>query len=316
MNYRLLGRTGMQVSEISLGSWLTFGNTIDQKTATACVTTAFDNGINLFDTADAYAAGQAEEVMGKALKELPRNQIVIATKLYFRMWPGPLGMGLSRKHVVASVEGSLRRLGVDYIDLYQTHVPDADTPVDETLRALDDLRRQGKILHAGCSNYSAAEMSEALLMAERFNTCRFDCLQPEYSMLAREIEEEDLPFCARNKVGVICYSPLAEGVLTGKYNNINKIPNDSRMGRVGPKGKRKSPYLTAENLAKVRKLQSIARKLGCSTAQMALTWVLANPTVTSAIIGASRPEQVVENTKASGIKLDEHTMAAIDKILA
>jgi len=315
MNYRVLGQTGLRISEIGLGSWLTYGQAVNDDTTVACVRAAFDQGINFFDTADVYAGGRAEESLGKALRQLPRNQIVIATKVYFRMWPGPLGAGLNRKHIVESVEGSLRRLGVDYIDLYQTHYPDKDTPVDQTLRAMEDLRRQGKILFSGCSNYTAAEIAESMSAAERFNVGRFESLQPEYSMLFRHIETAELPLCARHKIGVVSYSPLAEGVLTGKYKSVDRIPQQSRMGREGPKGKRQSPHLTAANLARVRKLAPIAKKMGCTLGQLALAWVLHRPEITSAITGASRPEQVVENVRATTLKLDAETLEAIEKAL-
>jgi aryl-alcohol dehydrogenase-like predicted oxidoreductase len=288
---------------------------VNDETTAACVKTAFDQGINFFDTADVYAGGLAAEALGKALRPLPRNQVVIATKVYFRTWPGPLGAGLNRKHIVESVEGSLRRLGVDYIDILQTHYPDKDTPVDQTLRAMEDLRRQGKILFAGCSNYTAAEIAESMLAAERFNVGRFESLQPEYSMLFRNIETAELPLCARHKIGVVSYSPLAEGVLTGKYKSVARIPPQSRMGREGPKGKRRSPHLTAENLARVRRLAPIAKQAGCTLGQLALAWVLARPEITAAITGASRPEQVVENVKATAIKLDAETLEAIEKAL-
>lgn len=310
MNYRRLGRTGLKVSELGLGSWLTFGGTVAEEQAKATVLAAYEAGVNFFDTADAYAGGRAEEVLGRAVQDLPRAELVIATKVFFRMWPGPNGRGLSRKHIMEAAEASLRRLDVDYIDLYQTHTTDPDTPIDETLRAMDDLIGQGKVLYAGCSNYSAAQMAEALLAAERFNLTRFESLQPEYSMLNRDIEREDLPFCGRHGIGVVCYSPLAEGVLTGKYKSVEHPPSGARMA-----GQRKSPYLTKEHLARVRRLKPIASKVGCSLAQLALAWVLRRPEVTAAIIGATRPEQVVENLKAVDVKLDAKALEAIDAAL-
>jgi aryl-alcohol dehydrogenase-like predicted oxidoreductase len=310
MNYRRLGRTGLKVSEIGLGSWLTFGGTVAEETAKTCVWAAFEAGVNFFDTADAYAGGKAEEVLGRSIRDLPRAELVIATKVFFRMWPGPNGRGLSRKHIMESAEHSLRRLGLDYIDLYQTHTVDPETPIDETLRALDDLIGQGKVLYAGCSNYNAAQLAEALLAAERDGVTRFDSLQPEYSMLARGIEAEDLPFCQRHGMGVVCYSPLAEGVLTGKYASPARPPKGSRLA-----GKRQSPYLTRENLARVRRLRPIAARHRCTLAQLALAWVLRRPEVTSAIIGASRPEQVVENVKAVDLKPTPQDLDAIDAAL-
>jgi len=311
MNYRVLGRTGLRISEIGLGSWQTFGGHVDDEAATACVRAAFDAGINFFDTADVYGGGRAEEVVGEALRPLPRREIVIATKCYFRMWAGPLGHGLSRKHIVESVEGSLRRLGTDYIDLYQTHYPDKDTPVDVTLRAMDDLIRQGKILYAACSNYTAAEMAEAMLVAERLSITRFDSTQPEYSMLFRHVETEDLSFCGRHRIGVVSYSPLAEGVLTGKYKSAARPPAGTRLAKI----KRKCPHLTGANLARVRRLAPVARRLGCTLAQLAIAWVLRWPQLTCAITGASRPEQIAENVKSVDVRLDEKTLEAIEKAL-
>ncbi len=311
MNYRVLGRTGLRLSEIGLGSWQTYGSNLDAEATARCVRAAFEAGINFFDTADVYSAGRAEEALGQALRPLPRNQVVVATKCYFRSWPGPLGHGLGRKHIVESVEGSLRRLGFDYIDLLQTHYPDKDTPVDQTLRAMDDLVRQGKILYAACSNYTAAELAEAILAAERLGVTRFESTQPEYSMLFRHVETEDLPFCARHRIGVVSYSPLAEGVLTGKYRSLGKLPAGSRLGRIT----RKCPHLTAENLARVRKLAPLAGKLGCTLAQLAIAWVLRRPEITCAITGASRPEQIGENVRACEIKLDEKALDEIEAAL-
>ncbi|MDD4889442.1 MAG: aldo/keto reductase family protein [Phycisphaerae bacterium] len=313
MNYRVLGQTGLRISEIGLGSWTTYGANVDDDTANACIKAAFDAGINFFDTADVYAGGKAEETLGRAIKAggIPRREIVLATKCYFRSWPGPLGYGLNRKHLIESVEASLKRLGVDYIDLLQPHYPDKDTPVEVTLRAMDDLMRQGKIMYAACSNYTAAEMCEAILASERSHITRFESTQPEYSMLFRHIETEDLPFCARHKIGVVSYSPLAEGVLTGTYKSVAKLPKNARLAKIT----RKCPHLTEDNLARVRKLAPIARRLGCSMAQLSLAWVLRRPEITAAISGASRPEQIAENVKACEIKLDADTLELIEKAL-
>lgn len=309
MNYRVLGRTGLRISEIGLGSWQTYGKVIDQQVASSCVHAAFDAGINFFDTADVYAAGVAEQMFGVALQSLPRNQVVVATKCYFKMWPGPLGHGLNRKHIVESVDGSLRRLGLDYIDILQTHYPDKDTPVEETLRAMEDLKRAGKILFASASNYYAHELCEAMLAADRLGITRFESLQQEYSMVFRVAEMFDLPFCGKHGIGVVVYSPLAEGILTGKYKSVAKAPDGSRMTH------RKSPHMTEENLARVRKLKPIATRKGCSLAQLAIAWVLANPHVTCAITGASRPDQIGENVKAVDVKLSADDMDQIEAVL-
>ncbi len=309
MNYRTLGQTGLKISTVGLGSWLTYGGPVDEQTACACVRAAFDAGVNFFDTADVYGGGRAELVLGKAIQSLPRNQIVVASKCRFRSWPGPLGAGLSRKHIVESVEASLRRLGVDYLDLYQTHYPDADTPVDETLRALDDLRAAGKVLAVGASNYYAHELAEAMLAAERAGVTPFQSLQQEYSMLFRVAEMFDLPFCRKHNIGVVTYSPLAEGVLTGKYKSVDKAPSGARMSR------RTSPHLTDENLARVRKLRPVAKDKGCTVGQLAIAWVLANPALTCAITGASRPEQVAENAKAAELDLSAEDLERLEEAL-
>ena len=313
MNYRVLGRTGLRISEIGLGSWTTYGVNVDEPTANACIKAAFDAGINFFDTADVYAGGKAEEALGVAIRAagIPRREIVIGTKCYFRSWPGPLGSGLTRKHIVESVEASLKRLGVDYIDLLQPHYPDKDTPLETTLRAMDDLIRQGKLLVAACSNYTAAQLCEAELAAQRLGITSFDSTQPEYSMFFRHIEVEDLAFCARHQIGVVTYSPMAEGVLSGKYKSVEKLPAGSRLSKIT----RKCPYLTADHLARVRKLAPIAKKVGCSQANLALAWVLRRPEITCAITGASRPEQIAENVKAGEVKLDAEVLESIEKVL-
>jgi aryl-alcohol dehydrogenase-like predicted oxidoreductase len=310
VKYRRLGRTGLKVSRISLGNAQPRRKPLDEGTAAALVKAAFDAGVNFFDTADAYADGQAEQVLGRAIRGIPRPELVIGTKVQMPVFRGPNGGGLSRKHVLEGCEASLRRLGLDYVDLYQVHDFDPETPLDETLGAMDQLIRQGKVLYAGCSNFSAAHLCEAMLCACQRGTVRFDCIQPEYSMLRRKIEAEFLPFCGRHGIGVVVYSPLAQGVLTGKYPSVDAPPAGSRMS-VG-----KSVFLTAENLAKVERLRPVAAEAGCTLGQLALAWVLAHPEVSSAITGASRLEQLAENLAAGEIDLSPELLARIEKALA
>jgi voltage-dependent potassium channel beta subunit len=310
VEYRRLGRTGLKVSQIGLGNWLTHGGSIDDATAHACVKAAFEAGINFFDTADAYAAGKAEQVLGAVVRDLPRPELVIATKVYWGIFKGPNGRGLSRKHILEACEASLGRLGLDYVDLYQVHRTDPQTPIDETLRAMDDLIRQGKVLYAGCSNFACADLAEALLIAQRDRITRFDSSQPRYSMLDRRVEAEHLPLCGRFGIGVVCYSPLAQGILTGKYTAADAPPAGSRLAE------KKSGQLTEANLARVRRLEAIAGRLGCTMAQLALAWVLRRPELSSAIIGATRVEQITENAAAADVELSEEVLSQIEEALA
>lgn len=312
MNYRRMGRTGLQVSDISLGSWITYGGTTPEPDSIACIHRAFELGINLFDTADVYARGEAERVLGIAIRDLPREQLVIASKCRGRMWDGPLGEGLSRKHIVAAAEASLRRLRVDYIDLYQGHHWDADTPLDETLEAFDLLVRQGKVLYVGCSNFSAVQLCDANHLARRRQLARIDCHQPHYNMLERSIESDLLPLCGSTGVGVIVYCPLAQGVLSGKYNS-GRAPAGSR-GAANLSAWRQR-YLVPENLARLKALQRFAASKKRTMAQIALAWILRRPEVTSCIIGATRPEQIEENVKASSLKLSARDLERLEQIL-
>ena len=312
MKYRRMGRTGLKMSQISLGSWITYGGTTTQETALVCIRRAFDLGINLFDTADCYANGEAERVLSEAIRELPRDQLIIATKCRSRMWPGPLGEGLSRKHIVEAVEGSLRRLRTDRIDLYQCHHFDTETPIDETLDAMDVLVRQGKILYVGCSNFSAVQLADANHVARQRKVARFDCLQPCYNMLERSIEQDLLPECGSSGVGVIVYCPLAQGLLSGKYNK-GKIPADSRGWHQAAAWSKR--LLTADNLNRLKALQRFATARKRTMIQIALAWILRRPEVTSCIIGASRPEQIEENVKAAGTKLTGKDLDALERIL-
>lgn len=315
MEYRKLGRTGLKVSEVSLGSWLTYGNSTDRETAIKSIDKAYELGINFFDTANVYARGEAELVVGEALRKYPRESFVLATKVFWPMGSGPNDRGLSRKHVFEQAHASLKRLGVDYIDIYYCHRFDPETPVEETLRTIDDLIRQGKILYAGVSEWTAAQMAEALHVADRYLLDRIVVNQPQYSMLNRYIEKEVLPFSQKNGIAQVVFSPLAQGVLTGKYKPGAGLPKDSRAA--DPKSNMfMDNLLKDEVLLKVEKLQSIAEEMGISLAHLAIAWVLRQSNVASALVGASKPSQVEENVKASGIKLSDEVVNKIEEILS
>ena len=315
MKYRRLGRSGMKISEIGLGSWLTYGGTVEDDTATRCIDRAYELGINFFDTANVYRRGDAEVVVGKALAKYERDSFVLATKAFWPMGDGPNDRGLSRKHIIEQVNHSLKRLNVDYIDLWQCHRFDPETPLDETLRAIDDLITQGKILYAGVSEWTATQIAEALHIADKLLLDRIISNQPQYSMLERYIEPEILPLCQREGVGQVVWSPLAQGVLTGKYKKGEAFPEGSRA--TDPTTANiVSRLLTDANLDKVEKLRDVAARKECSLAQLALAWILRKPNVSSAIIGASRPEQIDENIKAIEIVLTAEDINDIEAILA
>ncbi|PKM49911.1 MAG: aldo/keto reductase [Firmicutes bacterium HGW-Firmicutes-7] len=314
MQYRRLGKTGMKVSEISLGSWLTYGNSIEKETAIKTIDKAYELGINFFDTANVYARGSAELVVGEALKKYSRESYVLATKVFWPMGDGPNDRGLSRKHVFEQAHASLKRLGVDYLDIYYCHRYDPETRVEETLRIIDDLIRQGKILYAGVSEWTAAQIQEALQVADKYLLDRIVVNQPLYNMISRKIETEIIPLSEKNGISQVVYSPLAQGVLTGKYKNLQQLPEGSRATDANANdfiGR----FLNKSNLEKVVKLNDIATELGISMPQLALSWILRYPSVASAIIGASRPSQVEENVKASGMILSEDVIQTIDEIL-
>lgn len=316
MEYRTLGRSGLRVSEIALGSWLTFGGSvrIPEQAARACVARARELGINFFDTANAYGRGEAEELLGGALAGVPRSEVVIATKVFFPMGEGPNDRGLSRKHVTEQCHASLRRLRTDYVDLYQCHRFDPDVPLEETLRALEDLVRQGKVLHVGVSEWAAAQIAEALGIQRRRGWDPLVANQPQYSMLVRKIEEEVVPLGTREGVGQIVWSPLAQGVLTGKYHPGEPLPEGSR-GANPEVNSLMERLLQPDVLQSVQRLRPIAGDLGLSLAQLALAWILRLPNIASTIIGATRPEQVEENAAASGVCLDDEVLARIEQAL-
>lgn len=314
MEFRHLGKSGLKVSEIIFGNWITHGSQVDDSTAHATIHAALDAGITTFDTADVYAATRAEVVMGQALKDQRREGIEILTKVYWPTGPGVNDRGLSRKHIMESCNASLRRIQTDYLDLYQAHRFDYETPLEETLRAFDDLVRQGKVLYVGVSEWKADQIREAVRIAEDMGFDRIVSNQPQYSMLYRVIEGEVIPASEDNGIGQIVWSPMAQGVLTGKYLPGEPVPSGSRAS--DDEGAAMiQRWLADDVLTAVQRLAPIADGLGLTTGQLALAWVLANPDVSAAIIGASRPEQIHENVKASGVVLTPDTMAAIDEAL-
>lgn len=314
MEYRKLGNTGLKVSEISLGSWLTYGGYVDKDLAISTLDRAYESGVNFFDTANVYRQGEAEQVVGKALAKYPRSSYVLATKVRGPMGELPNDQGLSRKHIMEQCEASLKRLGMDYIDLYYCHYPDADTSMEETLRAMDDLVRQGKVLYVGISNMSAVQISQAVSIVEKFRLYPIAANQPLYNMFAPQIEAEVIPLCERSGIGQVVYSPLAQGVLSGKYKDVADIPPASRASDKDGNQAVQS-WLKEEYVVKARKLQTVAADYGLTMSQLALAWILRYANVSSAIIGASRPEQVEENVKGSGVRLEPEQWASVQSIL-
>lgn len=314
MEYRHLGRSGMLVSEIAYGNWVTHGSQIEEKQATACVRAALELGITTFDTADVYAEGRAEEVLGRALRGEPRETLEICTKVFWPTGPGRNNRGLSRKHIMQSIEGSLRRLDTNYIDVYQAHRFDYATPLEETMQAFADLVHSGKALYIGVSEWRASEIRAGFELAQDLNI-QLISNQPQYSMLWRVIESEIIPSCEPLGISQIVWSPIAQGVLTGKYHPGQPAPTDSRAKDEKSGATFIQRFLDDETLTAVQQLRPIADQAGLTMAQLAIAWVLQNPDVSTAIVGASRPEQLQENVKASGVKLDEEVMKAIDEAL-
>lgn len=315
MNYRRLGKSGLKVSEISLGSWLTYGDSVERDGAVKTIDFAYEAGVNFFDTANVYNRGEAEKVVGEALRKYPRESYVLATKVFGPMGEGPNDKGLSRKHIFEQLHASLKRLRLDYVDIYYCHRYDPETPVEETLKAIDDLIRQGKILYAGVSEWSAAQLEEAVRVADRNLLDRIIVNQPVYNMLNRYIEKEVIPVGEKHGIGQVVFSPLAQGVLTGKYRKGGKIPEGSRASNVEQK-KFIDRFLTDEKLDKVEKLSGIAADYNIKLSQLALAWILRQENIASALIGASRPEQVEENIRAIDINLTNETLEDISNILS
>lgn len=314
MEYRKLGRSGMYVSEIAYGNWMTHGSQIEQDTAAACVHAALDAGITTFDTADAYADTRAESALGGALKGVRRESVEILTKVYFPTGKGRNDRGLSRKHIRESINGSLRRLKTDHVDLYQAHRFDYETPLEETMQAFADVVRDGKAHYIGVSEWTAEEIRSGAALAKELNV-QLVSNQPQYNMLWRVIDEEIVPACEELGISQIVWSPLAQGVLTGKYSPGKEAPAGSRA--TDQKGGKDTVarWLKDEVLTKVQQLQPIAADAGMPLGTMALAWVLQNPNVSAAIVGASRPEQITANAEAAGRKLEDALMKQIDEIL-
>ena len=309
MDYVNLGRTGLEVSRICLGC-LTFGGQADEKESRRIVDTAWDAGINFFDTANVYTETLSERYLGEALKGR-RDQAVIATKVRGSMGPGVNDGGLSRKHIMDAVDGSLTRLQTDYIDLYQVHSWDADTPLEETLRALDDLVRQGKVRYIGCSNFAGWQLTKSLWISGVKGLARFETVQPRYNLLFRGIEEELLPVCLSQDMGVIPYNPIAAGLLTGKHKRGQPPVPGTRFDL---REMYRDIYWYERNFEAVEKLETIAGKYGHTLLELALSWVLANPAITSAIVGASNTEQLQQSISAAEARLEPEEIAACDPV--
>jgi aryl-alcohol dehydrogenase-like predicted oxidoreductase len=314
MEFRHLGRSGMLVSEISYGNWITHGSQVEEDAAVSCVRAALDVGITTFDTADVYAGGRAEEVLGRALKGERREGLEIFTKVYWPMGPGNNDRGLSRKHISEAINNSLRRLQTDYVDLYQAHRYDHATPLEETMEAFADIVHAGKAHYIGVSEWRASEIRAAVALARELKI-QLVSNQPQYSMLWRVIEAEVIPTCEELGIGQIVWSPIAQGVLTGKYLPGQPPPAGSRATDEKSGAVFIQRFMTDEVLSTVQRLKPLAEQAGLSLAQLAIAWVLQNPNVSSAIIGATRPEQVLENVKASGKRLDASLLKAIDEVL-
>jgi aryl-alcohol dehydrogenase-like predicted oxidoreductase len=314
MDYRHLGRSGMLVSALSYGNWITHGSQIEEDAAVACVKASLDAGITTFDTADVYAIGQAESVLGRALKGVRRDSIEIFTKVYWPTGPNPNNRGLSRKHIIESLHASLERLQTDHVDLLQAHRYDYATPLEETLRAFDDLVRQGKVHYVGVSEWTADQIADAVRLADDMGFDRLISNQPQYSLLWRVIEAEVVPVCQKEGVSQIVWSPLAQGVLTGKY--LPGAPPLKGSRATGVEGEEMSWLLRDEVLTPVADYAELCRQAGYTPASVALAWVLQNDNVSSAILGASRPEQIAENVKALEVELEPDFVAAIEQVLA
>lgn len=314
IEYRRLGQHGLKVSEFSLGAWVTFGGQVGEDVARECILAAYEAGVNFFDNADVYASGNAEIVMGNVIKDIKRSDLVISSKVFWPIGPGPNDRGLSRKHIMESCHASLKRLGVDYLDLYFCHRYDPETPVEEVVRAMDDLAHQGKILYWGTSEWRGGQIAHAVGLARQWNLYPPAVEQPQYNMFTRQIVETELVEAAQQHgVGLVVWSPLASGILTGKYNE--GIPAGSRIA--DPDYAWLQQFVTEERVSKIRQLTDLARELGASVAQLALAWLLRLPEISSVITGATRVSQVHENLKAAEIKakLTPEVLVRIEQIL-
>jgi len=309
MRYRKLGANDLQVSEIALGSWLTYGVGVDQREARACLRAAFDAGINFIDTANVYGRGAAESLLGELLREHRRDDYILATKLYFPM--SSIDRGLSRTQVHKQIDASLKRLRTDHVDLYQCHRYDEDTPLEETMQALSEVVRAGKARYIGFSEWSAGQIQAA---REVPGVERFVSSQPQYSMLWRKPEADVIPLCRSLDIGQVVWSPLAQGVLTGKYAANNPLPKGTRATSASMSGFM-DRFLEPDVLEAVAEMREVADIVGLEMSQLALAWVLREPNVSAAIVGATRPQQVTENARASGVELAPEVLETIDEVL-
>lgn len=309
MNYRRVGNTGLKISEISLGAWLTYGASVDGGNAAKIVQAAIAEGVNFIDIADIYAKGEAEKVVGAAIKDYTRSDLVISSKVFWPMSDNVNDRGLSRKHLFESVEKSLKRIGTDYLDIYFCHRFDEETPVEETVRAMSDLVWQGKVLYWGTSVWEADQIEQAVGAAKQWGAYLPSVEQPRYNALDRHIEPQIMPACKRNGMGLTVWSPLAQGLLTGKYND------GVAKGTRGGDTMWLAGQITDENLGKVKKLAEIAKSVDLTVAQLALAWILRGEEISCAIVGATKVEQLLENLKATGVQLTAETLDAIDNVI-
>jgi aryl-alcohol dehydrogenase-like predicted oxidoreductase len=314
MRYRKLGRWGVNVSVVGLGSWLTYGGAVEGGAARDCIVRAFERGINFFDTANVYARGGAEEVVGRAIAQFARDDIVLATKVYFPMGPGPNDRGLSRKHIREQIDRSLIRLATHYVDLYQCHRYDIATPLEETCGAMNDLVRAGKILYWGVSEWTADQIIAAVTLCRARDWAEPVSNQPQYSALWRRIEARVLPACREYGLGNVVWSPLAMGILTGKYADAAHPPAGTRAA--GQSAEMMDRYYTQRVLDAVQQLRPLAREAGCTPAQLSLAWCLRDPVISAVIVGATRPEQIDDNVVAADLEIAPELFVAMDKILA
>ncbi|QQE77399.1 aldo/keto reductase family protein [Alicyclobacillus sp. SO9] len=316
MKYRRLGKSGVSVSELALGSWLTYGTVTERNQSVECVKEAYNQGINHFDCANVYGSEPhaAEKVLGEALRPYRRDSYVLTTKVFGKVGDGVNDKGLSRKHIFSQIDESLKSLGVDYVDILYCHRFDEETDLEETLRALDDLVVQGKVLYTGISEWPVHRISEAVSLQKELRLHKLAASQPVYNLFNRYIEEAVIPVCDDAGIGQVVFSPLAQGVLTGKYRRGQARPEGSRAATASV-SRFVERYLDDEHLSKVEKLKEIADELSISLAQLSLAWVLRQPSVSSALIGASRPEQVKENAASAAITLDKDTLKKIEEIV-
>lgn len=313
MRYRHLGQAGVRVSAIGLGSWLTYGSGVEEERARQCIARAYELGVSFFDTANVYGRGRAEEVLGEALAGYPRESFVLATKVYFPVGEGPNDQGLSRKHVWEQCHASLQRLGVEYVDLYQCHRFDETTPIEETCETMNDLIRQGKVLYWGVSEWTADQIDEVVTVCEENGWSPPASNQPEYSALQRRIEDEVLPRTERLGLGNVVWSPLGQGVLTGKYESIEDLPENSRAASA--QGRFMGRFMAQEILDAVQEFARLAEEHGLTPAQLAIAWCLRQEAVSSVIVGATKPEQVEENVAATEAELDIEVFEEVERIL-